>query len=766
MIKNLLNLCSCLVFVYLFCSSAFGTQKIHSITFAGNNRVEESTIKNYLNMNIGEEYTLVRQNRAIHDLHLTGLFEAVDIKFQDGNLSVTVTEAPLVSKVSFIGNNKIKESILSKECSTVISESLSSAKIESDVQKIKEIYKKSGRFATRVDVVVKNEANHRASVAFQIQEGPKTSIKKIYFVGNVHYSDDELRSAILTKESRWFRFLETSDTYDPDRIEYDKELLRDFYQSVGFADCRVISATAELSRTKEYFTLTFAIDEGERYNFGNISVINKVKGINDDEIKRFINIKTGKLFNAKAVDSITEKISVSMSNRGYPNLDISTETEPVLETKQVNVQFILNKAHRFFIDKIDITGNLKTRDHVIRRQYKIAEGDVLNKSYLEKGEQNLRNLDYFEKISTKISPTSKSDRYNVSINLEEKSTASIGFGTGYNTASGLFGSIDFLEKNLIGTGNYLSLSTQISKRSTSYYMGVTNPHFLGKDLSFSTNLFYNNDSKGSGFSSGDRPYDLSTIGIKNSFGYNITEYLDHEVDYTLKREKLTPYNLSSIFLREQAGKCVTSSIGHSITYTQLDSRIVPKNGYTVSVSQEFAGVSGDNRYLRHEIGAKYFISFINNKVTVKLGTAFGNITGSDAKGVRISDRFNLGDYTLRGFAPRGVGPRDMDTKEALGGQNFYNLNAELHFPVGLPSEFNVTGLVFVDCGNVWDVKLGKNSAYNLDKMYDGNFVRASVGFGFIWVTRIAPIRMDWGFPIRKKSYDDVQNFHLKFSTHF
>ena len=768
--NNIIKIYFKIVILTLIVSSNFlalAGERINKISVHGNKRVELSTIKNYLGLKVGDEYSLAKEDEAIKSLYSTSLFENIKITISHGHLIVTVQEALFISKIDFKGNSKVKTSMLSKELLTQPGESLSKAKIQSDIEKIKEIYKRSGRFSVTVEPKIENQENNRVKVLFNISEGPKTGIKRILFAGNQNYRDSELRSIIMTKESRWFRFLETNDTYDPDRIEYDKELLKNFYQSVGFADFNVISATAELNPTKEYFVLTYSLDEGEKYNFGNISVDNKLTNIVTKEIEKLVSVKTGEVFNMKALDLVAEKITENLASRGYPQVNVFPEVNKRNLIRIADVKFVVDKADRIFISKINIEGNLKTEDKVIRREFKIAEGDIFNRSYIEKGEQNLRNLDYFEKISTKITPTNKKDKYEVNIEVEEKSTSSIGFDLGYNTAGGPFGRLSFLERNLVGTGKYLTAGVQGGKKSTSYYAGITEPHFLDRDLSLSGNIFKNHSGRSGGFGQVEQNYTLKSIGVKTSLGYDIKEDLSHEIDYLIKRDILNaPDYSSSRFLIEQMGKFTTSAVGQTITYDQTDSRIIPKNGYIISGSQEYAGVGGNNKYLKHELDTKYFKSFINNKLTLKLAASAGDIRGVSGKTVRISDRFNLGDYTLRGFSSGGVGPRDKKTDEGLGGEKYYTLSTELNFPIGLPEEFNVTGAVFTDMGSLWGVSLNPKSQYRKQDFYNDQSLRASVGFGFIWITRFAPIRIDWALPIKKKPYDDRQSFHLKFSTHF
>ena len=743
-------------------SYAVADEKITKIVVHGNQRIQTSTIEEYIGLREGKQFSLESQNDAVKSLYATSLFEDVSINFVNGVLRVDVKETPFVSKVTFTGNSKIKSAILTNEISTVAGESLRKAKLRADVEKIKEMYKRSGRFSVNVNSKIEEQGNNAVKVIFQITEGPKTGVKSIYFAGNANYSNSELRSVIMTKESKWFRFLETNDTYDPDRIEYDKHLLAKFYNSVGFADFNVISVTADLLPTKEGFILTYSVDEGNKYQFGNITVNNKLKNVETAEVEKFISQKKGETFNLDAMESIAEKITSYLGSRGYPQVEVYPDIKPNREARIVDVVIVVDQADKIFINKINIEGNLKTEDHVIRRQLKIAEGDIFNRSKIEKGEQNIRNLDYFDKLMLKIAPTDRRDRYDINIDVEEKSTSSIGLDLGYNTAGGPFGRISFLERNLLGTGKYLNAGIQVGKKSISYYGGVTNPHFLDKDLSLGVNFFRTQDGRGSGFGNGEQNYSKTSTGGKTSIGYDITDDLSHEVEYLLKQDKLSgPSDSASVFIKEQMGKFTTSAIGHSLTYDRTDSRILPKNGYLIVGSQEFAGVGGNTKYLKHELDGKYFKSFVENKYTLKLSAAAGHIKGVSGKKVRISDRFNLGDASLRGFAPGGIGPRDKKTDEGFGGQKYYTVSSELNFPLGLPQEFNVTGAVFADAGSLWDADSKSSTP---EGFYNDKALRASVGFGFIWITKIAPIKVYWGFPMKKQKYDEKQTFHIQFST--
>ncbi len=741
---------------------------IHKITIEGNHRIERSTIESYLKLKPGESYNSLKEDEAIKRLYATSLFRNIKMNISsDGNLIVSVTETPFISSVVFRGNSKIKANMLSKEIYTIAGESLSQAKIELDVKKISEIYKRSGRFVTIVTPKIEDLENNRVKVIFDIAEGPKTGIKYIYFSGNENYSDSELKSIVLTKESRWFRFLDSNDTYEPYRIEYDKELLKEFYQSVGFADFRVISVSAELNNTKEYFVLTYSLEEGEKYNFGNVTIENKLTNIDINPVNKIVNIKQGSVFNMKTVDNITKKIGEYFTAAGYPAVNVYPDIVKNSD-RTINIKFIIEKADKVYINKINIINNLKTEEHVIRREFKSEEDDILNRSYIEKGERNLKNLDYFENIGITIAQVKTKDKYDLNVEVDEKSTSNVGFDLGYNTTGGVFGRFSCLERNLVGTGKILNAGVQVSKNTTSYYGGITDPHFLDRDLSLGVSVFVNNSGRGQNvLSNTNQNYRQYSTGGKTSLGYEIKEDLSHKIDYLIKRDILSATSpLSSRFLQAQMGKFITSAIGHTIAYDQRDSKLLTKNGYLVSISQEYAGIGGDNKYLKHEVDGEYYKSFIHNKLTLKVSASGGDIAALGGRVIRISDRFNLGDYSLRGFASGGVGPREKVTNEVLGGKRYYTFSTELNFPTPVPEEFNLTGAVFMDLGSLWGVGLNK-AKYQIPNggIYNDKSLRASVGFGFIWVTRFVPIRMDWGFTVKKKKYDDTQHFHIRFVTH-
>ncbi|MFK8039926.1 MAG: outer membrane protein assembly factor BamA [Rickettsiaceae bacterium] len=750
-----------LIVVYLN-NIAFAADLIKQISVEGNQRIESSTIENYSEFKVGEEYTEAKKIEAIKNLYTLSIFEDIKITFNKGELLIDVKENPFVSGIEFKGNGKIKQNILNNAILSQPGESLSNAKIASDIEKIKSIYKRSGRFATKVNVSLDPQPNDRVKVIFNIEEGPKTTVKYIYFVGNEHYSNSKLRSIIVTKEYKWFKFLDTNDVYDPDRIEYDKDLLKDFYQSVGFADFHVISVSAELSKTKEYFTVTYSLDEGQRYTIGSINVDNK---INDANFAKLITVKQGSRFNMSELEKIAQNISTELANNGYPQVSVYPSFDLDHQAQLANITFIIEKAQRIYLSEINISGNVKTRDKVIRREFRINEGDLFDRNYIVQGLRSVNNLNFFSNVGTSLQPTESYDKYNLDIKVEEKSTTSFDGSIGYDTIRGPFMRLGFNEENLLGSGKSAGISTQIGKRNHGYSLDFHDPYLFDRNLSLSNSIFNQYSGRGSGFDTGDQNYSLRTIGDKVTIGSDITEDLLHELDYTIKRTKMTPRSGKlSLAIEEQRGSRITSAIGQSLIYDKTDNKIAPKHGYIIIGSQEVAGVGGDSKYFKNELEARIYHSFIEDSFTFSLSGSAGHIIGfGDKKQVPINERFNL---MLRGFDFSGVGPRMRNTKEFLGGQEYYKLVSELSFPTGLPKEIEARGFIFADMGALYGVKLSKNASYNKSQIYDPHSPRASVGFGVLIVTRMSPIRLTWGYPIKKKYYDEKKTFNITFSTQF
>jgi outer membrane protein insertion porin family len=592
-------------------------------------------------------------------------------------------------------------------------------------------------------------------------------VRNIYFVGNKHYKDGELKSIITTKEKVAFKFW-VNNAYDPDKIEYDLYQLKSFYNDAGFADFQLISVNPQLSKNKNYFDITYVIDEGQQYNLGALQIDNKIEGINVDELQKFITVKSGSRYNQDSLEKIADKIAVHLENKGYADIGVSVELRKRdQELKKIDIDFLIAKADKVYIKQINISGNVKTQDKVIRREFKIAENDIYSREEIEKGRRNLINLDYFENIAIEPSATPVPDKYNLNVRVREKATASIGLEGGYSSAEGPFARLSYSERNFLGTGKALNSAVQKGKKSISYSLGLTEPHFLDRNMSLGGSFFVSQSgmTKGS-FGSVSQPYKVKSYGARLTLGYDITDDLSHEVYYLYKHDRLKGGSASSVYIIEQEGKFNTSAVGHNLTYDKTDNRIFPKNGYITSASQEYAGLGGDIKFLKHEVDFNSYKSFADNQYTIKLLVSAGVINGVGGKKVHIRDRFNLGDPIFRGFSAGGMGPRVKGTKEGLGGQRYYKVTTEFSFPLGLPKEMNVIGNVFLDYGSLWGFDKHKKTQLDSSDVNTSKKPNISAGAGILWITKVAPIRVDWAIPLKYKKYDDQQRWHFRFTASF
>lgn len=735
------------------------SEVINDITIIGTQRLEKSTVIKYLDVNIGDNITGEKKSSLINNLYSTGLFENIDIQISKSNLLVHVKENPLVIAIEIKGNKKIRSSSIAKELLTEKGQSLNDIKIKSDVTTIKNLYKKVARFNAVIDAKIEKLENDRVKVIFDIIEGPKSLISKINFIGNNDYKSSELKSLLLSKEKAWYRILDNDDVYDADKLEYDKYLLKKFYNSVGYIDFDIQSVVVNFSKLRDHFDIYFYIYEGEKYSIKTVNVTNTINEVDTDKLSKFISSKPGEVYNKSSLEAQTEKMKRYLSDTGYSHIIVYPATQKDAQDKSVTVSFTVIEQKKILVDQVNITGNFKTQDNVIRREVILSPGDLFSQEKLEAIHLSLYNLNYFSKINVKGVPK-EDNKADLNIDLVEKSTASAGFDLGWSSVDGPFGRFSIHERNFLGTGNLFDFAIHKGKSSLNYSAYLNNPYFMGYDLSAGVGVF-NNYSEPL-----EQDYSNKSIGYRLTSGYHITENLDHDLHHVWKNEKISIFSdTKSIFLLEQKGKFKVSTVGHSFTYSKLDNRIIPKNGYILTVSQDYAGVGGNVKYLKHDLEAKFFKSFFQNRYTFRVRAEAGHIKGLRKSTVRISDRFNLGDFSLRGFESNGVGPRDKETKEGLGGQKYYTVSTELLFPLGLPDDFNITGSIFTDVGALWDFDV-RSKTYSKEGVYNSKKPNASIGIGILWITRIAPIRLDYAIPIKKKKYDNTRNWHFSIATHF
>lgn len=753
-----LLLCILMVFFsYPAVAAAEKDFRISAIRIAGNERVEAETIRSYITLTEGDTATRAKIDASLKRLFNTGLFANVEIVPEGTVLFIKVKENPVINQIAFEGNKRIKKEDLTGEISLKERSTYTKEYLQNDVNRIIDIYHKSGRFSATVTPKIIELPQNRVNVVFEIDEGPKTPVKKIFFVGNTHYSDSKLQSVLRTKESHWYRAFSSNDTYDPDRVDFDKELLRKFYTSSGYADFRVVSAIAELTPSHDGFLVTYTLEEGPRYTFGTIDVESKLEKVKTENILQKIKTKKGTLFDENQVEASVDAITQYLGDLGYAFVDIDPLYKRDTEHNVLGIHYVIKEGRKMYINHINITGNVRTLDKVIRREFRVAEGDPYNSAQIRRSEQRIRNLGFFEKVEVTTAHTEFPDKVDINVNVAEKSTGEVNFGAGFSTTDGALVNAGIREKNLLGKGQDLRFDVERAQRKTSGQISFTEPYFMDKDVSAGFDIFS---------ISLDREAQSSFKSLSNGFvlrsSYDLTEYLRHSVRYSLKEDDISNVSsTSSFYIQQQEGINTVSLIGQTFLYDKRNNSLNPSNGYYIKLSEDLAGLGGNSKFVRHELRTGYFIPVYQDKVILQFTANGGYIFGLDNSNVRISESFFMGGDDFRGFQVAGVGPRDSTTTDALGGNLYYLGSAELRFPLGLPEELDVSGLFFTDVGSLWDTDSSGGNP-----IFDNNSPRLSIGTGIAWGSPVGPIRIDLGFPIMKESFDKTQEVRFGFGTRF
>ena len=727
---------------------------VSQIEVDGLHRVERETVLSYLNVEQGSSVSQEYLNSSMKRLFETGLFADVNIDARgNGVLAVKVVENPVINKRVFDGNDKVDDTLLESEVQLKSGSIYNIAKVQDDVQRILEVYKRSGRYATVVEPKIIKRDQNRVDLVYEISEGPTAAISKVNFIGNHHYSDDDLQSEIMSKESRWYRLFSSSENYDPEKTNYDKELLRRFYLKRGYADFRVLSAVAELSPDKKSFVVTYVLDEGPRYKLEDVRIQSMIKDVDVAALSGQVQQEKGDWYNADLAERSFYALTEELGKKGFAFVDVTPELEKTSGNKMV-LTFNIAEGQRVFVDRINITGNTRTEDEVIRREFRIDEGDAFNAAKIRASRRNVENLNYFSKVDIQTEPNPNDDsKADINVNVEEKSTGAFNVGVGYSTVNGALFRAGIAENNFQGKGQKLSADVAVSQRTSEYDLSFTEPYFMGRRLSAGIDLFRTEEDY-----QDEGSYDSESTGGRLRLGWNYTDDFAQYLRYTLKEDKISNVDRNaSIYIKEEEGRYSNSSIGQTMVYDKRDSAINPKEGYYLSFGNDVAGLGGDEKYLKFD-GKAYKYFTLADYYTFKLFINGGYITGYGDENVRLSNRYYLGGSTLRGFEFAGIGARDKFTKDALGGNWMIYSGAEMSFPIGL-DEVGVRGRTFVDMGI-----LGKPDDINEDYVEYSDTPRVAAGFGFQWQSPMGQIDVDLAFPIVKEDYDETEVFRLNFGS--
>ena len=766
-------------------------QSASSIVVEGNRRVESETIRSYFGTG---PMTPAQIDAGLKGLYGTGLFQDIQIRQAGGRLIVTVIENPVINRIAFEGNIKAKDEQLLGEIQSKPRGTLSRPMVQSDTQRIIEQYRRNGRYNVAVVPKIIELPNNRVDLVFEVNEGKKTGVKSIRFVGNRYYSDFRLKDIIKTTETNFLSFLKSSDVYDPDRIDADRDLLRRFYLKHGFADVRILSAVGEFDPSVNAFIVTFTIDEGEKYTFGQVDVQSNVRAVNAASVAGELRAKSGATYNAEAVEKSVEAISIDVARRGYPFAVVRPRGERDFAARKVNVVFVVDEGPRAYIERIQIRGNTRTRDFVIRREFDLAEGDAYNRALIDRAERRLKNLNYFKSVKITNEPGTSPDRVVINVEVEEQSTGEFSISGGYSTADGWLGEVSVGERNLLGRGQAARAAVQYGQRAKGFELSFVEPYFLDYRMALGLDVFAKNTT-GQDFTS----YDTETIGGAVRLGFELREDLTLQLRYSAYQQELTlqdgfnscfstvPWvpgtsngpgtNCSNVNivpslpvrLSFNQGAQLTSMAGYSLIYNTLDNNRNPTAGIRGELKQEFAGLGGDANFIRSTGDVRFFHEVFPDFVG-SLRLQAGNITGWGGNQLRFNDQFQGGPNLVRGFRQNGFGPRDVTpwtTQDALGGSNFWAASVELQLPLHfIPKDVGIRAAIFADAGSVWDYKGPTSAQGEVMRFEDSKLIRTSVGAGLVWDSPFGPLRFDYAIPLTKEGYDIVQEFRFGGGTRF
>ncbi|SHH32913.1 outer membrane protein assembly factor BamA [Bradyrhizobium erythrophlei] len=824
-------------------ASPVAAQTVASIQVEGNRRVEIDTIRSYFKPGPGGRLDQAQIDDGLKALIETGLFQDVKISQTRGGILVTVVENPVIGRVAFEGNKKVKDEQLSAEVQSKPRGTLSRPMVQSDAQRIADIYRHAGRYDVSVNPQIIEQPNNRVDLVFEITEGQKTGVRSVEFVGNVAYSSYRLKDIIKTHESNLLSFLGGGDVYDPDRVEADRDLIRRFYLKHGFADVQVVAALTEYDPQQKGFLVTFKIEEGQQYRVAAVNLESSIPSFDANTLRSFSRVSVGSTYNAEALEKSVEEMQIEASRRGYAFAVVRPRGDRNFENHTVTITYAIDEGPRTYIERINVRGNTRTREYVIRREFDISEGDAYNRALVDRAERRLKNLDYFKSVKIATEPGSSSDRVILNVELEEKSTGDFSVSGGYSTTDGALAEVSVSERNFLGRGLFAKASVTYGQYARGYSLSFVEPYLLDYRVALGLD-FYQRQQLANNYIA----YGTSTLGFSPRLGFALREDLSLQLRYSIYQQKISlpnylancnnnpnnpllAFNPSPAFanlagvgpggsitsggqtatdasgtglwcysdgeaslpVRKelQSGSSLTSAVGYSLDYNTLDNNKNPTDGLLIDFKQDFAGVGGDVSYLKSAFDAKYYTPLVADIVgLIHLQGGILNKVGN--KDLRMLDQFQMGPNLVRGFAPNGIGPRDINpfgTMDALGGTKYWGASAELQMPFWfLPKEVGLKGAIYADAGGLSDYQGPTSWAATgevnvpgcirpttnpptpgtcLGLQYDsGNTVRSSVGVGLIWASPFGPLRFDYAVPLTKGQFDRVQQFKFGGGTSF
>jgi outer membrane protein insertion porin family len=759
-----LALAPLLAVALLLCGVGLGVAQaadaITAIEIRGNRSVDAETVRSRLQFSLGNAYDPAKADQSVKALFATGVYSDVRIERRGSTIIVHLIENPIVAAVSVEGNSAIDKAKIEAVIRLKPRQAYTVSRARAEAVRIRDLYRRQGRLGTTVEAKANPQGEGRVEVVFVIRESEVTKVDSISFAGNRHYSERQLRDVISTSQSGWLDILKSAAFYDPERIESDRELLRRHYLKTGFPDVRVSAGEAVKNAQGTGYAVSFTVEEGERYTFGAASISSKLAGIEAAGLQAALAITPGNVFNQETVEKSVERIALALADQGQVAVRVRPVPKRDAARRAIDVAFVIEPGPRILVERIDIVGNKKTKDFVIRREFQVAEGAPVNAVMIERGRKRVQALGFFKSVAVQNRTGSAPDQAVITITAVEQESNDFSFGVGYSMQEGVIGDISLTERNFLGNGQWLRLKLEGSLTRLQAEVGFTEPRFLGTNLAAGFDLFYKDVDY-----TRQASYMSQKIGGTLRARYPINEEWSAGVNYTFARNKLYDVGANASAAIKEAvpgfpdatsSTYYTSSVGYSLTYDTRNNKKRPTSGVYYTVAQDLAGVGGDVQFLRSVGEARAYYA-VSEDVTAMARATGGIITGWGGQDVRLLDLFYRGGETVRGFATAGIGPRDTQSvnQDALGGRIYYGTTAELLFAIpGVPEDIGLRGAVFADAGSLWSTS---SSAAALPGVA-GNApaLRASVGMGLAWDSPLGNLRVDYAFPVLKESYDKTQ----------
>ncbi len=739
--------------LYLFLNSNLyaSTNIINSISIDGMQRIDEETIISYANISKGDIYTEELGNKVLKSLFETNLFSNIQITFEENSLNIKIQENPTINLVKFIGNSKIKDEDLVIEILLKERSVYSRSKVKKDIERMLTLYQRAGRLSTEINPKLEMLDNNRVNLTYEITESDVAKVSDIIILGNSVFSKNKIKSLMKTKEKTLLRFLSSSDNYDPDKLEYDKQLITEFYNNNGYPEFKFTSSIAQLKTNTNNFEIILNINEGDKFNFGELNVESKLKKIDPEYVKAILPIQKGNMFNRSLLKESVKQLKEIAQLEGYTFIEIDTNLFDRSEVNEVDVKLIINEGPRVYVNKINIMGNTRTVDKVIRREVGLTEGDPYNKYTINYSKDSIRALNFFNEVEIEEVRTNLPDKINLNVNVEEKNTGEASLGAGYSSSNAASLNFGLRENNFLGNGQKVKFDTSFSDTRTVYDISFTEPYFNNKPLSLTTNIYSNfTDPTNVNYETEDLGFRLAS-----SFPLSTDRYLT--LRYSLFTSKVKADSNATTYENALAGTDTVSLIGHTLTFDRRNSRYRPSNGYNFKISQDLAGLGGDSYYYSNNFEFNYY-KRLSEKFIGAYKFQGGNINGYNDKYPSLSSNFSLGGKKLRGFKAGKIGPRLGNSY--TGGQYFYLTSLETNIDLEIDA-FDITTTAFIDVGSVWGLE---NPAYG--SIEDKHEARSSIGINLNWDSAIGPINIIYANILKSNKNDTTDNLYFDIGYNF